>query len=208
MKYARFEDLPVWNDAIDLKLLIDQFCVHPGVTPQRRLVEQIDAASLSISNNIAEGFERGTTDELIYFLYVSRGSAGEVRSMLRYQERRPDLAGITSVISQMIERCISIARQIRGWADSLQNTDIKGPRHLTDQSRAYYEQSKRARAFWEKIRAEHLARFGKNPSEQQGGVPKQDPNDTVPKDIPSDQSREGIPIDQVSKEIPTDESEI
>jgi len=40
-----------------------------------------------ISNNIAEGFERGSTTELIHFLYIARGSAGEVRSMLCVIER-------------------------------------------------------------------------------------------------------------------------
>lgn len=39
-------------------------------------------ATLSISNNIAEGFERETAKEFTRFLYIARGSAGEVRSML------------------------------------------------------------------------------------------------------------------------------
>jgi four helix bundle protein len=161
MKYTRFEDLPVWNDAIELKLSIDQFCLRPNVKGQRKFVEQIDAASLSVSNNIAEGFERGTTDELIYFLYVARGSVGESRSMLRYQERRPDNSGVRSTLTQMIDRCERISRQLRGWAGSLQNSAIKGQRHLNDQVRAHYEQSKRAEAFWKKLRAEHAARFEK-----------------------------------------------
>jgi four helix bundle protein len=48
---------------------------------QRALRDQIERAALSVANNIAEGFERGTTQELITFLYIARGSAGEVRSM-------------------------------------------------------------------------------------------------------------------------------
>ena len=44
--------------------------------------------SLSVSNNIAEGFERGTTNELLQFIYIARGSAGEVRSMLRVKSRQ------------------------------------------------------------------------------------------------------------------------
>jgi len=42
-----------------------------------------------VSNNIAEGFERGTTHELLASIYIARGSAGEVRSMLCFLERRP-----------------------------------------------------------------------------------------------------------------------
>jgi four helix bundle protein len=46
------------------------------------LVRQIRRASISISSNIAEGFERNTDKEFVYFLYVSKASAGEVRSQL------------------------------------------------------------------------------------------------------------------------------
>ncbi len=48
----------------------------------RSLQDQLEGAALSVSNNIAEGFERGTTNELLAFIYIARGSAGEVRSML------------------------------------------------------------------------------------------------------------------------------
>jgi four helix bundle protein len=50
------------------------------------LRDQLERAALSVSNNIAEGFERGTTNELLAFLYIARGSAGEVRSMMRILE--------------------------------------------------------------------------------------------------------------------------
>jgi four helix bundle protein len=106
--------------------------------------DQLDRASLSVSSNIAEGFERGTTSELLAFLYIARGSAGEVRSMLCFLERRSALSDLRSEISNLksiSERC---SRQLSGWAQSLQNSTIAGPRHLNDQSRATF-QKRRAR---------------------------------------------------------------
>ena len=87
MKYERFEDLPVWNAAVELAVRVyaltkDRAFVGPG-----DLSSQIRRAALSVSNNIAEGFERGTTAELLTFLYIARGSAGEVRSMLHFMDR-------------------------------------------------------------------------------------------------------------------------
>jgi hypothetical protein len=52
----------------------------------------------TVSNNIAEGFERGTKQELLTFLYIARGSAGEVRSMLCLLEKIPGFAGLESEI--------------------------------------------------------------------------------------------------------------
>lgn len=99
---------------------------------------------LSISNNIAEGFERGSTQELINFVHIARGSAGEVRSMLILLSRMAAFATLTSEILDLKSRVESISRQLRGWVDSLQNTSIKGPRYLNDKVRQM-EQRKRER---------------------------------------------------------------
>jgi four helix bundle protein len=60
----------------------------------RSLRDQIERATLSVSNNIAEGFERGTTNELLAFLYIARGAAGEVRSMFCVMERMAAFADL------------------------------------------------------------------------------------------------------------------
>jgi four helix bundle protein len=72
MKYERFEDLPVWNAAMELGLGIygltrDRFFHQPG-----DLQDQLRRAVLSVSNNIAEGYERGSTAELLAYLYIAR----------------------------------------------------------------------------------------------------------------------------------------
>ncbi len=135
MTYERFEDLPVWQEAIRLAGGCEDFILAAKrhITWSKR--DQIDRASLSVSNNIAEGFERGTTNDTLNFLYIARGSAGEVRSMLCYFERRPALTDFKSQISDLKSIAESCSRQLRAWADSLQNSDIKGQRHLNDHSR-------------------------------------------------------------------------
>ncbi len=50
------------------------------------MVDQLRRATISISNNISEGFERETDKELIRFLYFSKGSAGEVRNLFNVME--------------------------------------------------------------------------------------------------------------------------
>jgi len=99
MKYCQFEDLPVWKDSADLarrtyEFSSSQFNRHPG------LRDQLERAALSVSNNVAEGFERGSTNELLAFLYIARGSAGEVRSMLKVLDGWSDFSNLKSHISR------------------------------------------------------------------------------------------------------------
>lgn len=82
MKYTRFEELPVWKDAIGLAEGIYGLTAADSWKGSWSLRDQIERAVLSISNNVAEGFERGTTNELIAFLYIARGSAGEIHAVL------------------------------------------------------------------------------------------------------------------------------
>jgi len=84
MRYERFEDLPVWKTAIDFALRVFKLVEDREFKGAGDLRDQIQRSSLSISQNVAEGFERGTTNELLYFLYIARGSAGESRSALRF----------------------------------------------------------------------------------------------------------------------------
>ena len=147
MKYERFEDLPVWQAAIELareiyRLTRDRFFNQPG-----NLRDQLRRAALSVSNNIAEGFERGSTAELLAFLYIARGSAAEVRSMLRFIEDAPETNHLRADIAALLAKSEACSRQIRAWADHLQNTDIKGPRHLDDHTRRVYENKKRVQDF-------------------------------------------------------------
>jgi four helix bundle protein len=151
MTYKRFEDLPVWQTAAELYELTEELLENEAFKASRGFHDQLDRAALSVSNNIAEGFERGTTNELLAFLYIARGSAGEVRSMLCLKERRARRARwpatLNSEIAALKLVAESCSRQLRAWADSLQNSDIKGPRHLNRRTRQADQDKKRAAAF-------------------------------------------------------------
>lgn len=140
MKYSTFEELPVWKAAINFAVRVFEFTEKADFRGLGDTKNQLERASLSISNNIAEGFERGTTAELINFLYISRGSAGESRSMLRLCESLDRFSDLRSEISNLIGMAINISKQLFGWLESLKNTDIKGVKFLTDSERRRFEQ--------------------------------------------------------------------
>ena len=82
MKVNSFEDLQVWKDSRILVKSIYQLTSDGKFSKDFGLREQIQRASVSSMNNIAEGFERNNNKEYVKFLGYSKGSAGEVRSML------------------------------------------------------------------------------------------------------------------------------
>jgi four helix bundle protein len=76
-KITGFEDLVVWQQALTLSVAIYQAF---EACRDFALKNQIQRAAISISSNIAEGYERGSNKEFIQFLYYAKGSCGEVRS--------------------------------------------------------------------------------------------------------------------------------
>ena len=142
MQYRRFEDLPVWRDSAELARSMYEFTALDCFRPHAGLRDQLERAALSVSNNIAEGFERGTTNELLAFLYIARGSAGEVRSMMRVLQTWDIFANCKSQISNFINQCEKISKQLYGWIESLKNSEIPGQRRLDDKARNRYANKK------------------------------------------------------------------
>ena len=79
MKIEKFEDIIAWQKARVLTLDIYRLFGH---SKDFGFKDQIQRAAVSVMNNVAEGFERKTNKELMLFLYIAKGSCGEVRSML------------------------------------------------------------------------------------------------------------------------------
>ena len=146
-KYQRFEDLPVWQEAARLYNVVLDLLEEPGVPLTPGFRNQLDRAALSVSNNIAEGFERVTTNELLAFLAIARGSGGEVRSMMAVVKDRPRLRPHIRHLQEIRALAESCARQLTAWAGSLEASPVQGKRHLAAPDRERREAADKARSF-------------------------------------------------------------
>lgn len=131
MRYEHFEDLPAWQAAARLyNLVLDLFEKHSALfSPGFR--GQLDRAALSISNNVAEGFDRMTTAELISFLGYARGSASEVKSMILVVAPRRTLDPAARLLHEIQELADSCIRQLSAWTTQIEKGPVQGKRHLT-----------------------------------------------------------------------------
>ncbi len=78
----QFEDLICWQKTRLLTKFIYDISRYRNFEMDRGLQDQIRRAAVSVMSNIAEGFDRGTRQELINYFYIAKGSCGEVKSQL------------------------------------------------------------------------------------------------------------------------------
>jgi four helix bundle protein len=119
----------------------------PNTTLSSGFRHQLDRAALSVSNNIAEGFERLTTGELLQFLGIARGSAGEARSMLAVAALRPKLKPYLRDLSRVRVQAESCAKQLTAWSASIEGSPVQGQRHLAPEAKERREQADKAAQF-------------------------------------------------------------
>jgi four helix bundle protein len=109
MKVIRFEDLIAWQKAQDLAVGIYELFKN---IKDFSFKDQICRAAVAVSNNIAEGFDRGTNKDFSQFLDIARSSCSEVRSMLHLAIR---LGYINEVQrTKYISLSVEISRTIFG----------------------------------------------------------------------------------------------
>ncbi len=98
----RFEELQIWQRAADLAVMLDELSEDLDVQRKYRFAEQLRAAALSISNNIAEGSGSNSTADFRKFLYIARKSLFECASMLLvFQRRNLIKSDTTSILNDL-----------------------------------------------------------------------------------------------------------
>ena len=123
-KIERFEDIEAWQRARELAKQIYKISNDGPFARDFGLRDQIRRAAVSIMSNIAEGFERGSNKEFIQFLYIAKGSGGEVRAQLyvALDQGYIDRKNFTSLNRDAAE----ISRMISGFITYLSRSNFKG----------------------------------------------------------------------------------
>jgi len=117
MAHFRFEDLEIWRLACDLAAECHKVADRLERARLYRYAEQLRAAGLSVSNNIAEGSGSLHNSEFRQFLNIARRSDFECASMLLVF-RRLDIVTEDEVAS-LLDRCDEISRKIVNYAKTL-----------------------------------------------------------------------------------------
>ena len=126
-KVDRFEDLVIWQQARKLSNEVYEITKSDDFRYDTRFVQQIRAAVGSVMDNIAEGFERDGNKEFIQFLYIAKGSCGEVRSQLY---RAFDAKFIDEeTFKSMLNESLSLNKGILNFIKALKASEIKGPKY-------------------------------------------------------------------------------
>jgi len=127
MRVTRFEDLEIWQLARELYKLVFKITSEEPFCRDFRFRDQMRDSSGSISDNIAEGFERGGNKEFIQFLSVSKGSCGETRNQ---SYRAFDSNYISQdVLNELLERTDILSRKITNLIKSLKASEHKGVKY-------------------------------------------------------------------------------
>jgi four helix bundle protein len=114
-KVDRFEDLQIWQQAVQVAIDVYKVSESANIKNDFGTKDQIRRSALSISSNIAEGFEYNNNKEFLRFLKYAKGSAGELRSQLFilaqlnliepefYKAKHEELIGLSSQLAGFIK---------------------------------------------------------------------------------------------------------
>ena len=119
-----FEELAIFQKARELSKKIYPVTNREVFKSDYRFVQQIRAAAGSIMDNIAEGFERTGNKEFLNFLYIAKGSCGEVRSQLI---RANDIGYLTpEEYKELYTECRKLSAGIMNFIKEIKASDLTG----------------------------------------------------------------------------------
>jgi len=121
MKYNRFEELPVWKAAIELAVGVFKLTSHPIFRRYYSVRNQLERSAMSVSNNIAEGFESRTEVLFLDYLGRAKGSAGELRAQFYVAHD----AGYISAdqLGPLQDQCAKCSSQISRFMEYLKRSN-------------------------------------------------------------------------------------
>ena len=146
-----FEELHVYQRARELTNAVYSLTREGPFSRDHGLVDQIRRAAVSIMSNVAEGFERGSTAEFIQFLYIAKGSCGEVRAQLQIAHDQ-QYAG-SDDYGQLHDLCRRISGMLSNFIAHLQQSDYAGEK--TNRPRRFAVEAAKKRQ--DALRAAQLA---------------------------------------------------
>ena len=127
MTIQKFENLKIFKEASDLCNEIYRITRQGDFQYDTRFVQQIRASAGSIMDNIAEGYERDGNKELMNFLYIAKGSCGELRSQLIRAHNVGFIDDLT--FHELYAKCLKESIRIANFIKSIKNTDFRGNKY-------------------------------------------------------------------------------
>jgi len=122
-KIEKFEDLDVWKEAVSIGVRIYNLTSSGNLAKDFAIKDQLRRAAISISNNIAEGFEYNNNKVFVKFLGYAKGSAGELRSNLFVLRETNVLS--TEVCEKLQLKLIAASKNISGFMKYLKEFESK-----------------------------------------------------------------------------------
>ncbi len=127
MKVTKFEDLEVWRLSRDLYKYVFGITAREPFYKDYRFRDQMRSSAGSVSDNIAEGFDRGGSKEFIQFLFIAKGSCGETRNQ---SYRAFDSNYISKeTLEELLSQTDTISRKTANLIKSLKASDNKGMKY-------------------------------------------------------------------------------
>lgn len=127
-KAQKFEDLEIFQSARNICKEVYLITKEGEFNKDSRFVQQIHASAGSVMDNIAEGFEREGNKEFVNFLYIAKGSCGEVRSQII---RASDVGFIDKeTATKLYNECLSLSKSISSFIKSIKTSSFRGSKHL------------------------------------------------------------------------------